>query len=69
MTGPTPLKDVSVTIKGVTHHGTYYVQDSIVHVQSSFGTKSTHVGGSPPLSIATLLLLELVRGGGRIGRT
>jgi hypothetical protein len=66
MTGPTPLNNVSVTLKGVTRHETYYVQNSIVYVRSAFGSRAAQVGGSPPLSIATLLLLELVRGGGRI---
>ena len=60
-TRPTPLKNVSVTINGVTHEGTYYVQNSIVYVQSAAGTKSTQVGWSHPESIAKLLLRELVR--------
>jgi hypothetical protein len=59
---PTTVKPVAVTIDGVTHHGTYFVQGSMVHVQSTLGTKKTHVGGAPPEVIAQLLLSELVRG-------
>lgn len=59
---PTSVKNVSVKIGDITHHGTYYVQDSLVYVQSEHGTKATQVGGSSPASIARLLLSELVRG-------
>ena len=63
MTGkPTPVKPISVTIGGKRHDGTSYVQDSLVHVQSERGRKVTQVGGSPPQTIAKLLLSELVRG-------
>jgi len=58
---PTAVKSVTVIVNGVTHLGTYYVQGSMVHVQSAFGNKKTHVGGSPPEAIAKLLLSELVR--------
>jgi len=58
---PTAVKLVTVTIDGVTHRGTYFVQGSMVHVQSTLGSKKTHVGGSPPEAIAKLLLSELVR--------
>ena len=27
-----PVRSVTVTIDGVTHHGTYYVQGSVMHV-------------------------------------
>lgn len=58
---PVPVKNVAVTINGTTHQGTYFVQSKIVHVQSSFGNKTTQVGGSPPQAIARLLLSEMVR--------
>jgi hypothetical protein len=60
-TGPVAVKDVAVTIDGVTHHGTYYVQGSMVHVQSDKGAIATQVGGSPSLTLAKLLLSEMVR--------
>jgi hypothetical protein len=60
---PTAVKTVTVTIKGVTHHGTYFVQSSMVHVHSTLGSKTTQVGGSPPETVAKLLLSELVRAG------
>ena len=56
------VKSVFVTIKDVTYAGTYYVIGSTVHVQSTFGTKATQVGGSRPALIAKLLLSELARG-------
>jgi hypothetical protein len=59
--GPTPAKEVSVTIGDEIHHGTYSVQGSMVNVQSSFGAKATQVGNSPPVTIAKVLLSELVR--------
>jgi hypothetical protein len=65
MTGsrPTSVRNVAVTLDGVTHKGTYYVQGSTVYVQCDSGTKATQVGGSPPESIAKLLLSEMVRAG------
>jgi len=60
--GPSAVKTVTVTIDGVIHHGTYYLQGSLVYVQSEFGTKATQLGGSTPETIAKMLLSELVRG-------
>ena len=56
-----PVKSVTVTVDGVTYHGTYFVQDSIVHLRSPLGIKLSLVGRSPPETIAKLLLTELVR--------
>jgi hypothetical protein len=61
MTSPFTVMPVSVTIDGVTYIGNYYVQDSIVHVQSLLGTKSTRVGWLPSAIIAELLLSEMVK--------
>jgi hypothetical protein len=61
-TRPTPLKNVSVTIDGKTYEGTYYVQVSMVYVQSLFGSKAMQAGRVPPEAVAKLLLSELVRG-------
>jgi hypothetical protein len=58
---PFLAKSVIVTIGSVTHHGTYYVQGSVVHVRSRLGEKIGKVGRSPPEAIARLLLSELVR--------
>jgi hypothetical protein len=52
---------VTVTVDGVTHSGTYFVQESMVEVRSPLGRKNTPVGGSPPEAVAKLLLSELVR--------
>jgi hypothetical protein len=61
MSWPSPVGTVNVTINGITYEGTYYVQQSMVYVQSSFGSKATQVGGSEPRAIARMLLSELVR--------
>lgn len=58
---PTPVRHVTVTIDDIIYEGTYFVRDSMVYVQSEFGTKATQVGGSRPATLAKLLLSELVR--------
>jgi hypothetical protein len=63
MSWPSPVDPVTVTINGVTHVGTYYVQHSRVHVQSVYGSKSAQVGAALPEAIARMLLAELVRAG------
>ena len=55
------MRSVTVTIDGVTHHGTYFVHGSVVHVRSRLGEKIAKVGRSLPEAIARLLLSELVR--------
>ena len=55
------MSSVIVTVDDVIYFGTYYVQSSVVHVQSQFGAKATQVGGARPKSMAKLLLLEQVR--------
>jgi hypothetical protein len=61
MSWPSPVESVEVTIGGVIYEGTYYVQKSIVYVQSPYGSKATQVGGSSPEALAKMLLSELVR--------
>jgi hypothetical protein len=58
---PAVVRTLTVTIGGVAHHGTYFVQNSIVYLQSALGSKATHVGGVLPEMTAKLLLSELVR--------
>jgi hypothetical protein len=62
MAGPVPLRNVMITLDGVTHKGTYHVQGSLVQVQCDAGTKATQLGRLPAMSVAKLLLSELVRG-------
>ena len=52
---------MTVIVDGVTHAGTYFVQNEMVYVQSSVGDKSAKVGRSRPEVVAKLLLSELVR--------
>ena len=61
MKPPFSLKDVTITIGGVEHRGTYYVSNSIVYVRSEKGTKATQIAGSAPEVLARMLLSELVR--------
>jgi hypothetical protein len=65
MSGPTPVKVVTVTIDRVTYGGTYFAQNYMVHVVSSFGAKATRFGKSKPEVMAQLVLLELLREGGK----
>jgi hypothetical protein len=58
---PIPVKIATVTIDGVAYEGIYYVQGSMVFVESPFGAKATQVGKSLPEAIAKILLSELVR--------
>jgi hypothetical protein len=58
---PFIVRSVTVTVDGVTHQGTYYVQGSVVHVRSPLGEKITEVGMSLPEALAMSLLSELVR--------
>jgi hypothetical protein len=59
---PTALNDVSVSLEGVTHHGTYYVQRGILYVQCHRGEKKTQVGSTGPMPMAKLLLSQIMRG-------
>ena len=62
---PIPVKIATVTIDGVTYEGIYYVQNSVVCVESPFGVKSFQAGNSQPEVIAKMLLYKLVREGNR----
>jgi hypothetical protein len=57
--GPFPVRGVTVIIDDIIYFGTYYVQDSVVYVQSEFGTKATKIVGSR--AIAKLLLSDGAR--------
>jgi hypothetical protein len=59
--GPVPVKNISVEIDGVAHHGTYYVRNSTVYVDSEKGWKEAQTVGSTPEAIAKRLLSEIVR--------
>jgi hypothetical protein len=52
---------VTVTVDGVTHQGTYYIQGSVVRVRSPLGEKINQIGELSPEGLAKLLLSELVR--------
>jgi len=57
---PLIVKSVTVTVDGVTHQGTYYVQGSVLHVRSPLGEKITQIEESSPETLAKMLLWKLV---------
>jgi len=63
MNGPIRAKVVTVTIDRITYGGTYFVQNYMVHVVSSFGAKAAQLRRSKAEDVAELLLSELVRAG------
>ncbi|MBB4373325.1 hypothetical protein GGD63_006147 [Bradyrhizobium sp. cir1] len=54
-------KAVSFTYDEDRRTGTYEVRSGMVRVTTEFGTKTTQVGGSPPLVIARMLAHELMQ--------
>ena len=61
MVRSSPVSNITITIDGVTHSGTYYTHGSMVYVQYGTARKETQIGGSPAEFIAKLLLSEMVR--------
>ena len=61
MSRPAPVKPVTITIDGVTHEGSYFLQDLTLHIRSPLGAMAIQVGSLPPEAVAKLLLSELVR--------
>ena len=55
------MRPISVEVDGKTYSGDFEVRGRVVTVTTSYGTKSTQVGGSPPDVVAKTLLRELVR--------
>jgi len=54
---------VNAVVDDDTHQARYFVNlDDVVIVKSKFGRITTQVGGMVPLSIARLLLREMVEG-------
>jgi hypothetical protein len=62
MVRSSPVQDVTDTIDGVTYTGRFYTHGPTVFVQYMGKKKQTLIGGSPPESIARMLLSEMVRG-------
>ena len=52
--------DIEIEDFGQQHRGTYTVNQGVVTVEYGGRTKSTQVGGSPPATLARVLLGELV---------
>jgi hypothetical protein len=60
MVRSSPVRNLTVTIDGVTYEGTYCTHDTMVYVQHGTGRAQTPIGESPEESIAQMLLSELV---------
>lgn len=61
-----PEREVSITVGGKVHAGTYSVsrgRHPILTVYGAGGSKRAQLGGTPADSLARLLLSELVRNG------
>jgi hypothetical protein len=58
-----PSNPVSLESAGVTHHGSYQVENGMIRVSYKGASKVTHLGGSAvaPEGLARLILSELVR--------
>jgi hypothetical protein len=54
------VQNITITMDGVTHEGTYYIRGSMVSVQYGTECKATQIGGWSAESIAELLLSEMV---------
>ena len=56
-----PSDEVVIERGGKTYSGRYTVSGRMVTVTTlDYGSKATQVGGSPPLTVARMLLRELV---------
>jgi hypothetical protein len=63
MTGPVPVRDISIVVDGVEHHGSWFAYGGTIFVRSPLGEKTTWVHASSHAdSLARLLLGEMVRG-------
>ena len=62
MVRSSPVQDVTDTVDGVTYTGRFYAYGPMVFVHYMGKKKQTQIGGSPPESIARMLLSEMVRG-------
>jgi hypothetical protein len=57
---PAVKREVSIEYKGKTYNATYTVEKGIITVSTLYGKKATQVGGSPPESLARIMIRELV---------
>jgi hypothetical protein len=51
---------VRCEVAGKTYEGTYTISGGMVHVSSAHGHESTQISGSPPDTMARMVLRELV---------
>ena len=57
--------DIAVEIDGNYCLGSYIEKGGMVIVSSSYGTRSTQIGRSPPDTLARMMLRELVQEAGK----
>lgn len=53
---------VAVEINGRLYEGEFRMESKVVTVDAPFGSGSTHVGSQTPVSVARVLLREVVAG-------
>jgi hypothetical protein len=53
---------VAVEIDGRVYEGEFRVESKVVTVDAPFGSGSTHLGSQAPVSVARILLREIVAG-------
>jgi hypothetical protein len=54
---------VTVEVGGRTYTGSYEVSGRVITVRTAHGSRATQVGGTPPDTMAKMLLRELIREG------
>jgi hypothetical protein len=52
---------IEYEIDGVAYSGMYYLQDGVVTLVCSFGSKKAIKGGMPAAALARMLFAELIR--------
>ncbi len=53
---------VAVEVDGSVYEGEFRVESKVVIVEAPFGRGSTHLGSQAPVSVARMLLREIVAG-------
>jgi hypothetical protein len=56
-------RDIEIQFDGRTYSGTWRVEGKLLHVSSTFGSKTTQLGNSRPETLAPILLRELAQEG------
>ncbi|SAK70291.1 hypothetical protein AWB82_04207 [Caballeronia glebae] len=55
------MNEINITVNGMLYTGRFTLDSNVVTVQSAYGKKSTQLGRLAPVTVAEMLLRELVR--------